>query len=56
MVTSRVFVLILVMALIVAVIVHRLFDLQIVHGEEYLDSFRQDHEGENHTGKPGMYL
>ena len=40
MVTSRVFVLILVMALIVAVIVHRLFDLQIVHGEEYLDSFQ----------------
>ena len=40
MVTSRVFVMILCMALIAAVIIHRLFDLQIVHGEEYLDSFR----------------
>ena len=40
MVTSRVFVMILCMALIAAVIIHRLFDLQIVHGEEYLESFR----------------
>ena len=40
MVTARVFVMILCMALIAAVIIHRLFDLQIVHGEEYLDSFR----------------
>lgn len=40
MVTSRIFVLILLMVLISAVVVHRLFDLQIVHGEEYLDSFQ----------------
>lgn len=40
MVTSRVFVMILVMGLISSVIVHRLFDLQIVNGESYLDSFQ----------------
>lgn len=40
MVTSRVFVLILVVILIAVVVVHRLFDLQIVHGEEYLESFQ----------------
>ncbi len=40
MVTSRIFVLILVMAAISAVIIHRIFDLQIVNGEEYLDSFQ----------------
>ena len=40
MVTSRIFVLILVMISIAVVIVHRLFDLQIVNGEQYLDSFQ----------------
>lgn len=40
MVTSRVFVLILLMAAIASVVVHRMFDLQIVHGEEYLSSFQ----------------
>lgn len=40
MITSRAFVLILVMILIAATIVHRLFDLQIVNGEEYLESFQ----------------
>lgn len=40
MVTSRVFVLILVMLGIGGVMVNRIFDLQIVHGEEYLDSFQ----------------
>lgn len=40
MVTSRVFVLILVIILITVVVVHRLFDLQIVNGEEYLESFQ----------------
>ncbi len=39
-VTSRVFVLVLVMAGIGGVMVQRIFDLQIVHGEEYLDSFQ----------------
>lgn len=40
MVTSRIFVLILIMIAISAVIIHRIFDLQIVNGEEYLDSFQ----------------
>ncbi len=40
MVTSRVFVLILVLACIGGIMINRIFDLQIVHGEEYLDSFQ----------------
>lgn len=40
MVTSRVFVLILVLICIGGVLINRIFDLQIVHGEEYLDSFQ----------------
>ena len=40
MITSRTFVLILAMILIAATIIHRLFDLQIVNGETYLDSFQ----------------
>lgn len=40
MVTSRVFVLILVIAGIGGIMINRLFDLQIVHGEEYADSFQ----------------
>lgn len=40
MLTSRVFVMILVMGLIGSVIIHRLFDLQIVNGEMYLNSFQ----------------
>lgn len=39
MLTSRVFVLIIVMICISGVMIHRVFDLQIVHGEEYLESF-----------------
>ena len=39
MVTSRVFVMILVMITIAVVIINRLFELQIVNGESYLDSF-----------------
>lgn len=40
MVTSRVFVLVLIMIIICGIMVNRIFDLQIVHGEEYLDSFQ----------------
>lgn len=40
MVTSRVFVLVLIMISICGIMVNRIFDLQIVHGEEYLDSFQ----------------
>ena len=40
MITSRVFVLMLVLLAIGSIMVHRVFDLQIVHGEEYLDSFQ----------------
>lgn len=40
MVTSRVFVLILVIFAIGGIMINRVFDLQIVHGEEYLDSFQ----------------
>lgn len=40
MVTSRVFVLMLVMLCISGIMVQRIFDLQIVNGEEYLDSFQ----------------
>lgn len=38
-ITSRTFVLTIAMILIAAVIIERIFDLQIIHGEEYLDSF-----------------
>ncbi|MDE5909426.1 MAG: penicillin-binding protein [Lachnospiraceae bacterium] len=40
MITSRVFVLILVIIGIGGIMINRLFDLQIVHGEEYVDSFQ----------------
>ena len=40
MVTSRVFVLILVIFAIGGIMINRVFDLQIVHGEEYLDFFQ----------------
>lgn len=40
MVTSRIFILILVFICIGGVIINRIFDLQIVHGEEYLESFQ----------------
>jgi len=39
MVTSRVFVMIILMITITVVIINRLFELQIVNGESYLDSF-----------------
>lgn len=39
-ITSRSFILILVMISITAVLIHRIFDLQIVKGKEYLDSFQ----------------
>ncbi|MCR4689977.1 MAG: penicillin-binding protein [Lachnospiraceae bacterium] len=39
-ITSRVFVLMLVFFMLSAVLIHRLFDLQIVKGEEYLNNFR----------------
>lgn len=39
MITSRLFVMILVMILIATTIINRLFELQIVNGESYLDSF-----------------
>ena len=40
MITSRVFVLMVVLVAISAVMINRIFELQIVHGEEYLDSFQ----------------
>lgn len=39
MVSSRIFVMILVMCTLAAIIINKLFDLQIVSGEAYLDSF-----------------
>ncbi|MBQ8199591.1 MAG: penicillin-binding protein [Lachnospiraceae bacterium] len=40
MITSRIFILILIFATMSGVLVYRLFDLQIVHGGEYLDNFK----------------
>ena len=40
MITSRIFVLILVFSALFGVLIYRLFDLQIVHGSEYLDNFK----------------
>ena len=40
MVTSRAFVLVIVMFCIGGIMINRIFDLQIVHGEEYLDTFQ----------------
>lgn len=39
-ITSRAFVLILILVCIGGIMINRIFDLQIVHGEEYLDSFQ----------------
>lgn len=39
-ITSRAFVLILILICIGGIMINRIFDLQIVHGEEYLDSFQ----------------
>ena len=39
MLTSRVFVLIIVMTCISGIMINRVFDLQIVQGEKYLESF-----------------
>ncbi len=40
MITSRIFVLFLVFFALFGILVYRLFDLQIVHGSEYLDNFK----------------
>lgn len=40
LITSRSFFMVVVMCLIAAIMIHKVFDLQIVHGEEYLDSFQ----------------
>lgn len=40
MVTSRVFFMMLIFLCLGSILVHRIFDLQIVNGEEYLDSFQ----------------
>lgn len=39
-ITSRAFVIIVALVCVSAVLINRVFDLQIVHGEEYLDSFK----------------
>nr|MCR5417914.1 penicillin-binding protein [Lachnospiraceae bacterium] len=39
-ITSRIFVLILIFCCLSGVLIYRLFDLQIVKGEEYLNNFR----------------
>jgi len=40
MVTSRLFVLVVVFILLCSTLVYRIFSLQIVHGEEYMDNFK----------------
>ncbi len=40
MITSRIFVIIVVFLCLGGIMINRVFDLQIVHGEEYLDSFQ----------------
>ena len=40
MITSRSFFLVILMCCIGGIMINRIFDLQIVHGEEYLDSFQ----------------
>lgn len=39
LITSRVLVMIIIMGALFAVLIHQVFDLQIVHGQEYMDSF-----------------
>ncbi len=39
-ITSRAFVMVIVMCCIGGIMINRIFELQIVHGEEYLDSFQ----------------
>ena len=39
-VTSRTFIIIVVLICAGGILINRVFDLQIVHGEEYLDSFK----------------
>ncbi|MCM1134674.1 MAG: penicillin-binding transpeptidase domain-containing protein [Clostridium sp.] len=40
MITSRVFVIIVALVCVSGILINRIFDLQIVHGEEYLESFQ----------------
>lgn len=40
LITSRLFVLIICFILLCSVLVHRVFSLQIVHGQEYMDNFK----------------
>ena len=40
MITSREFLLMIVMIAVASVMIHRVFELQIVHGEDYIDSFQ----------------
>lgn len=37
--TSRIFLMLIIMLILGSILVHRVFDLQIVHGDEYLNSF-----------------
>ena len=39
LITSRAFYMIIIMGILYAILINKVFDLQIVHGEEYLDSF-----------------
>lgn len=39
LITSRIFIVIIIMNIVAIIMINRVFDLQIVHGEEYLDSF-----------------
>lgn len=40
MITSREFLLMIVMIAVASVMIHRVFELQIVHGEDYIDFFQ----------------
>lgn len=39
LITSRVFFMMIILSVMYAILIHQVFDLQIVHGEEYMDSF-----------------
>ena len=40
LITSRLFVLVICFSFLCGMLLHRVFDLQIVHGAEYMDNFK----------------
>ena len=56
MITSREFLLMIVMIAVASVMIHRVFELQIVHGEDYIDSFQMKIKKERTIAGSRVYI